>query len=120
MIPEVRSPNVVVIGIDGAIAVAIGTGEWCHADLAESFSPQDVVGGIDNRIAVIVADERSIGTRQRPRKARTILIFPRVAARRRHIEIRAARPGPVIDADVVRRVEIVGQLAERRVRRAAD
>src|SRR5205814_627604 len=54
-----------------------------------------------------------VGAGQRPREAGAVLVLPGVAARWGHVEVGAAGPGPEVDADVVGRIEIVGQLAER-------
>ena len=51
--PKWAPPDAVVAGVDGAAAVAVG-GE-ARARLTEHVAPHDIVGRIDDAVAVVVA-----------------------------------------------------------------
>jgi hypothetical protein len=64
---EVGAPDIVVAVFDYAVVVSIG-GE-CGAELAQLFSPDNIIGRVDDSVAVVVAcdvhDERAVDIKLR-------------------------------------------------------
>src|SRR5262249_19176956 len=51
--PKPRAPYVEVAAIDDAIQIAVG--RQAGADLTQRLAPDDVVGGVDHTVVVVVA-----------------------------------------------------------------
>jgi len=56
---EVGTPNVEISRQDIAVPVSIRARVWCYVCLAQGFAPQDIVGGVDCIVPVIVARQTS-------------------------------------------------------------